>query len=171
MHHNLTSSGTNRMETTDPNSSWAALILVRGKQRTSLGKDFHLRWIQPQDQFLWRSRSCRCLTLLCTTVLCSPQWQETPKLCTKTFGAKTTEYSTTSTRGSHTLLNFTGLNLHIFDSNYKRRRDSYLSNNVKPGSWWWQRQRLLRCWRHCQADGASQTCDHQHVWRQAAHTL
>uniref|UniRef100_A0A669C203 Ig-like domain-containing protein n=1 Tax=Oreochromis niloticus TaxID=8128 RepID=A0A669C203_ORENI len=25
------------------------------------------------------------------------------KLCTKTFGAKTTEYSTTSTRGSHTL--------------------------------------------------------------------
>ena len=59
-----------------------------------------------RHQFLWRSRSCSCLTLLCTTVLCSPQWQETPKLCTKTFGAKTTQYSTTSTRGSHTLLHF-----------------------------------------------------------------
>uniref|UniRef100_A0A8D0D8R9 Ig-like domain-containing protein n=1 Tax=Sander lucioperca TaxID=283035 RepID=A0A8D0D8R9_SANLU len=28
------------------------------------------------------------------------------KICTKTFGAKTTQYSTTSTRGRHTLLNF-----------------------------------------------------------------
>ena len=43
----------------------------------------------------------QCQTLLCTTVLWSPQWQETPKLCTKTFGAKTTQYSTTSTRGPH----------------------------------------------------------------------
>uniref|UniRef100_A0A3P9CDV1 Ig-like domain-containing protein n=1 Tax=Maylandia zebra TaxID=106582 RepID=A0A3P9CDV1_9CICH len=34
--------------------------------------------------------------------------RKTAKLCTKTFGAKTTEYSTTSTRGSHTLLHFSG---------------------------------------------------------------
>uniref|UniRef100_A0A3Q3LMN4 Ig-like domain-containing protein n=1 Tax=Mastacembelus armatus TaxID=205130 RepID=A0A3Q3LMN4_9TELE len=41
---------------------------------------------------------------------------ETPKLCTKTFGAKTTQYSTTSTRGKHTLLNFSGLSSHSLDS-------------------------------------------------------
>uniref|UniRef100_A0A3P8SNZ8 Immunoglobulin V-set domain-containing protein n=1 Tax=Amphiprion percula TaxID=161767 RepID=A0A3P8SNZ8_AMPPE len=34
---------------------------------------------------------------------------ETAKLCTKTFGTKTTENSTTSTRGRHTLLHFYGL--------------------------------------------------------------
>ena len=93
-------------------------------------------------QFLWRSRSCSCLTLLCTTVLCSPQWQETPKLCTKTFGAKTTEYSTTSARGSHTLLDFSALNLHIFDSTLQKT-----PTYVKPGLWWWlQHQSHFHSW-------------------------
>ena len=101
-------SGINKMETTAPSSSLVVLHGIKGTQKLSSGRDFHPHWIPPTNQFLWRSRSFMCLTLLCTTVLWGPQWQETPKLWTKTFGAKTTQYSTTSTRGSHTLFFFYG---------------------------------------------------------------
>ena len=97
---------------------------------TSRKSDLMLQ--SPTTQFLWRSRSFSCLTLLCTTVLCSPQWQETPKLCTKTFGAKTTQYSTTSTRGSHTLLNFNRCDDTVWSAltNYKIKKvDTILSSS------------------------------------------
>ncbi|KAF3857620.1 hypothetical protein F7725_010821 [Dissostichus mawsoni] len=44
---------------------------------------------------------------LCCVLLCSePTVTGNTQLCTKTFGAKTTQYCTTSTRGSLSLLEF-----------------------------------------------------------------
>ncbi len=56
-------------------------------------QDSLLMW-QKENMWNWRSPLLLYQTLLCTTVLCSPQWQETHQLSTKTCYSERQERNT-----------------------------------------------------------------------------
>ncbi len=71
-----TSFGTNNYQTDHQHSFWVNFQLVKELLRMNSKKDFLQHWTPHQEQFHWWSRICVCLTLLCTTVLWSPQWMK-----------------------------------------------------------------------------------------------
>jgi len=71
-----TSSGTNNYQTDHQHSFWVNFQLVKELLRMNSKTGFLQHWTPHQEQFHWWSRICVCLTLLCTTVLWSPQWMK-----------------------------------------------------------------------------------------------
>ena len=85
-------SGTNNKSMTSPGSCYDALqlekeIMLQSSTKTDLMPK------SKTNQFLWGSRTCSCQTLLCTTVLWSPQWQETHTPCKNLLSTKHTSLS------------------------------------------------------------------------------
>ncbi len=89
----IISTGTVRMEDQNLNllySSTAVQTMISSLLKI---QDSPLAF-QKVNMWNWRSPLLLYQTLLCTTVLCSPQWQETHRHCTKTWHSERQERNT-----------------------------------------------------------------------------
>ncbi len=79
----IISTGTVSMEDQNLNFLYSPTTLQKKLSSLLKIQDSLLMW-QKGNMWIWRSPLLLYQTLLCTTVLCSPQWQETHQLSTKT---------------------------------------------------------------------------------------
>ncbi len=127
----IISTGTVSMEDQNRNFLYSPTTLQKKLRCLMKIQDSLLMW-QKGNMWIWRSPPLLYQTLLCTTVLCSPQWQETHQLTTKTCYNKRQERE-------REIINSIFYNLMQKGSKHKTNQHSKVSQillNSETGQLW-----------------------------------